>query len=79
MEAAGNYTKVITTTETITVREKISDLLQSLPKDYFLQVHKSFAVAVKHIKSIEGNRISIGNDVIPIGKIYKTNIIQLLK
>ncbi|WP_109853180.1 LytTR family DNA-binding domain-containing protein [Aquimarina sp. AU58] len=79
MEAAGNYTKVITTTETITVREKISDLLESLPKDYFLQVHKSFAVAVKHIKSIEGNRISIGNDVIPIGKIYKTNIIQLLK
>ncbi|WP_025663882.1 LytR/AlgR family response regulator transcription factor [Aquimarina megaterium] len=79
MEAAGNYTKVITTTQTITVREKISDLLESLPKDYFLQVHKSFAVAVKHIKSIEGNRISIGNDVIPIGKIYKTNIIQLLK
>jgi DNA-binding LytR/AlgR family response regulator len=79
IEAAGNYTKVITTTETITVREKISDLLESLPKDYFLQVHKSFAVAVKHIKSIEGNRISIGENVIPIGKIDKTNIIQLLK
>ncbi|EZH75627.1 transcriptional regulator [Aquimarina atlantica] len=79
IEAAGNYTKVITTTETITVREKISDLLESLPKDYFLQVHKSFAVAVKHIKSIEGNRISIGKNVIPIGKMYKTNIVQLLK
>lgn len=79
IEAAGNYAKVITTAETITVREKISDLLESLPKDYFLQVHKSFAVATKHIKSIEGNRIGIGDHIIPIGKIYKTNIIQLLK
>lgn len=79
IEAAGNYVKVITTTETITIREKISDLLELLPKDNFLQVHKSFAVAVKHIKSIEGNRIFIGDDVVPIGKIYKTNIIQLLK
>ena len=79
IEAAGNYTKVITTTETITVREKISELLETLPGALFLQVHKSFAVAIKHIKSIEGNRITIGEHYVPIGKMYKVNINELLK
>jgi len=78
IEAAGNYTKVITTNETITTREKFSTMLTSLPADDFLQVHKSFAVATKHIKSVEGNRIGIGDHVIPIGKVYKMNINRLL-
>ncbi len=78
IEAAGNYTKVITTTETITIREKISDMLESLPSNDFLQVHKSFSIAIKHIKSIEGNRIHIGDNTIPIGKLYKVNVNKIL-
>ncbi|PCJ94808.1 MAG: DNA-binding response regulator [Flavobacteriaceae bacterium] len=79
MEAAGNYSKVVTLTETITVRDKISDLLASLPTNEFVQVHKSFAVAIQHIVSIEGNKIAIGTHSIPIGKIYKMKVSELLK
>tara|TARA_R110000787_G_scaffold59922_14_gene135942 strand:+ start:9074 stop:9772 length:699 start_codon:yes stop_codon:yes gene_type:complete len=79
IEAAGNYTKVICINETITIREKISDVLELLNNIDFIQVHKSFAVSKKHIKSIEGNRIFISENIIPIGKTYKANIIQLLK
>ncbi|MFT4847535.1 MAG: DNA-binding LytR/AlgR family response regulator [Sediminicola sp.] len=79
IEAAGNYTKVITINETITIREKISDVLELLNDIAFIQVHKSFAVSKKYIKSIEGNRIFISENIIPIGKTYKANIIKLLK
>ena len=79
IEAAGNYTKVITINETITIREKISDVIELLNDIDFIQVHKSFAVSKKHIKSIEGNRIFISENIIPIGKTYKVNIIQFLK
>jgi len=79
IEASGNYTKVITILDTITIREKISTVLELLPKEDFSQVHKSFAVAPKHIKSIEGNRIFIAEYIIPIGKFFKTNVVQLLK
>jgi DNA-binding LytR/AlgR family response regulator len=79
IEASGNYTKVITTEETITIREKISTVLEVLPKEDFLQVHKSFAVAPKHINSIEGNRIFIADHIVPVGKLFKTNVVQLLK
>lgn len=79
LEASGNYTKVVTTLDTITIREKISNTLEMLPKEEFLQVHKSFAIATTHVNRIEGNRIFIGDHIVPIGKIFKTNIIQLLK
>lgn len=59
IEAMGNYTKIVLNHETVTVREKISDIIELLPKIEFVQVHKSFAVAVHHLHSIEGNRISI--------------------
>lgn len=79
VEASGNYTKVVTDSETISIREKISDVITLLPIEDFLQVHKSFAVATKYINSIEGNRILIGEHVIPIGKMYKTNVNGLLR
>ncbi|WP_338790608.1 LytTR family DNA-binding domain-containing protein [Bernardetia sp. MNP-M8] len=79
LEASGNYTNIHTTEETISIRDKISNLVEILPKEEFLQVHKSFAVSPKHIKSIEGNQIFISDNCIPIGKMYKMNIVQLLK
>jgi DNA-binding LytR/AlgR family response regulator len=79
IEASGNYTMVITTNETITVREKFSAVLELFNDTDFIQVHKSFAVSKKHIKSIEGNRVFISEHIIPIGKTYKANIIKLLK
>lgn len=79
LEAAGNYVKVITTTETIIIREKLSTMLELLSANDFLQVHKSFAVAPRHIRSIEGNTILIKDNQIPVGKSYKLNIIRLLK
>ena len=79
IEASGNYTKIVTNDETISIREKISDTIQLLPDNDFLQVHKSFAVAKRHINRIEGNRIHISDHIIPIGKFYKVNINQLFK
>ncbi len=78
IEAAGNYCKIITSEGTITVRETISELLSILNYDGLVQVHKSFVVAKKSIKSIEGNRIFTQDHVIPIGKTYKLNVNQLL-
>jgi len=79
LEAAGNYSKVVTTSEVVTVREKISELLTILPENRFTQVHKSFAIATAHIKTVEGNRIAIGDHFIPIGRTYKHNVQNLLQ
>lgn len=79
IEATGNYTRLVTASEVITIRAKFSDVLRQLPKSGFIQVHKSFAVAPKHIRSIEGNIITIAEYFVPIGKMYRSNIDRLLK
>lgn len=79
LEAAANYTKLITIDECITVREKIKDLLKKLPPKEFIQCHRSFVVAIQHINSIEANKIYIGEHNIPIGKLYKMKVNKLLQ
>jgi len=78
IEASGNYTKVVTSENLITIRGKISDMIEILPQQEFLQVHKSFAIATTHITSIEGNRITLGEHHVPIGKTFKMNVNTLL-
>lgn len=77
VEAKGNYIQIVTKDEEIQVRETVSDFLKILPRKYFIQVHKSFIVAKKHINEIEGNRILIDDFTIPIGKVYKMNVNKL--
>jgi len=79
IEAAGNYSKVVLKDSSILVREKISDMLGKLPAEQFLQVHKSFVVAKVQIYSVDGNRLLIADKIIPVGKFYKANIVELLK
>ncbi len=78
VEADGNYCKIVTRNETISIREKISDIIEMLGSEAFLQVHKSFIVAKAHIHSVEGNRIHIGKNIVPIGKMYKLKITEFL-
>lgn len=79
VEASGNYCKIVLKEETITVREKFSSILDYIPSDGLVQVHRSFIVARKHIRNIEGNQIGIGNYTVPIGKLFKAAIDRLLK
>lgn len=78
VQAEGNYAKVVFADKSIVIREKLSDVLQLLPTEEFIQVHKSYLVAKKHIDKIEGNRITIDKHIIPIGKLYKMNVNELL-
>lgn len=79
IEARGNYTKVFFSDEMIMTHEKISSFEEMLSSENFLRVHKSFIVAISKIKLIEGNRITIGKHLVPIGITYKNNLKQLLK
>ncbi|MCR9287538.1 MAG: response regulator transcription factor [Bacteroidetes bacterium] len=79
IEGAGNYCKVILKNDSILIREKISDVLKMLLPEKFIQVHKSFVIAKRHIDAIEGNRVFIMDHKIPIGNLFKTNVLDLLQ
>ena len=79
IEARGNYCNIVTKEDTITVREKISDLLKLLPNERFFQIHKSFIVAKEHVREVEGNKMMVAGYTVPIGKTYKGNLEKLLR
>jgi len=79
VESIGSYCKVITRDGSIVTHEKISNFENLLPSSDFIRVHKSFIVAKKGIRSIQGNRILIESVQIPIGQTYKMNVNKLLK
>jgi DNA-binding LytR/AlgR family response regulator len=79
LEAFGNYVKVFLEDKTIITHQTLSHFNSELPKDDFVQVHKSFIVAIQHIDLIEGNIVHINTHKVPISKTYKLNVNQLLK
>lgn len=79
VEASGNYIKVVLKEEVITLRGTVSSLMEHIPTDGFIQVHRSFMVAQRHIKSIEGNQIIIDKYTVPIGKLFRSQLEHLLK
>lgn len=79
VEASGNYIKIILKDDVINIRGNLSSIKEMIPDKDFIQVHRSFIVIKKHIKSIEGNQIFIGKYTVPIGKLYREEIDRLLK
>lgn len=79
VESAGNYIKIVLKDEIITTRGKLATIRELMPIDSFVQVHRSFMVVQKHIKSVEGNQLFIDNYTVPIGKLFKAEVDRILK
>lgn len=78
VQALGNYSKVFYKDGMLICPDKISDLEAKLGTSLFLRIHKSYLVNTAQIKMIEGNRLVVREQEIPIGVTYKTEVNRLL-
>lgn len=76
IEAVGDYMKVVTGSGQLLVNETMKQMLEELPDNDFIRVHKSFVIAINKIKYIEGNHICIAEKSIPIGASYRNELFQ---
>ena len=65
--------KRIMTLQTFTEFEKL------VPPKVLCRVHKSYMVAIKHIDSVERNRIRIGKELIPVSDTYRKAFFGLIE
>ncbi|MBS1524468.1 MAG: response regulator transcription factor [Bacteroidetes bacterium] len=77
-EAQGNYTKVVTANAVIMTKMSFSAFLELLPAETFTRVHRSFVVNKTMISRIEGNRVFIGQNEVPIAVNYRGSFFQAL-
>ena len=76
IEANGNYLNVFTKGKKYMIREKMHVIQKKLPEELFLRVHKSYIISLNELNSFEGNRLKIGETIIPIGGFYKSQLIK---
>lgn len=54
----------------------LKEVAKQLDSDIFMQVHKSFIVCLHKIEAIETEGITIGSHYIPLGRNYRTSIME---
>ena len=78
VEAYGNYIFIYREHDRIMSKQTLTQLEDQLPELRFVRIHKSYIVSLKSIKFLEGNEVSIGNKKLPVGKVYRDNLMKKL-
>jgi len=78
-EALGDYVRVKTSEKRLVTHDTMKNIEDSLPPKKFLRIHRSFIISVDRIEFVEGNRVKIGEDFIPVGQSYRANLESFLE
>ena len=78
IEALDNYIAIQTVRKKLVTHSSLSSFLNNLPRDRFVQIHKSFVVNVDKVTSLEGNLLGIDNYKLPVSKNYRAEIRERL-
>lgn len=78
IESLKDYVMVKTAEKEVITYQKISYLDEKLPEDQFIRVHRSFIVSRDKIDAFSATQVEIGSHSIPIGRNYKTEVIEEL-
>lgn len=78
IESMKDYVKVFTVSGVIITKQSISSLLELLPEQNFIRTHRSFIVSLQQIKSYTNELIEIEKTEVPIGKLFRQNVLKAL-
>jgi len=78
IEGMKNYIKIVMDKGTIITKNSMAAAEAMLPADEFIRVHRSYIVLKSKIKSFTAELIEIGNMEIPIGKLFKNEVMKSL-
>ncbi len=76
IEGLREYVSYFTKDERIIALQSLKSLEETLPKNRFLRVHRSYIVPIDKIKTLEGNQLRISDKMIPIGRSYKDLVMK---
>ncbi len=79
VEGIKDYSRIVLATQKIMTKVSIGNLFKELPKDRFLQVHKSFIVAKNKITAYTALDVELNGVEIPIGRMYKEAFLEQME
>jgi len=78
VEGMKDYLRVHTVDDKIMTLLSFKKLEQTLAYPKFVRIHKSYLIAVERIDSIERNRVTIGDQILPIGESYRRQFFDVI-
>ena len=78
IESLKDYIKVVTPAKTIVTKQSISSIEETLPKNQFIRIHRSFIVSINKIETFTNEIIEIGKKELPISRMYKMEVNKAL-
>jgi two-component system response regulator LytT len=78
IEAKGDYIQIKTDSKNYTVHSTLKKIEDKLPYELFLKVHRSFIINTTKIVDIEDNSVLIGNNVIPVSRSNRPELMKRL-
>jgi DNA-binding LytR/AlgR family response regulator len=73
------YVEIFLKSEKYLTRLKLADVIAQIADSNFVQVHRSYAVNLKHVSSFNSKYLQLGEHQIPISKTYSKLVLSLLK
>lgn len=78
VESLKDYLRIVTGSGEVITKHSMAALETLLPQNDFIRVHRSFIVAVNKISSYSAERIALHGATVPIGKLYRLQVLRLL-
>ena len=77
-KADDNYTFIYTNETHYLVSSTLKVIETKFPRSIFVRIHRSYLINIKKIDSIGSTYVVIGDSEIPVGKSYKSGLMQLV-
>lgn len=71
VESLQNYVCLHTSKQQIVTHSSLKNVIESLPENDFIQIHKSHIISLKHIESTDNFSVFINGKELPIGATFK--------
>ncbi len=74
IKAEGNYLRIYLPDRFEMVYMSLAEIQMKLPKSKFIQIHKSYVVAISAIQTVKYDSVSVGDKELPVGRLYKSQL-----
>jgi DNA-binding LytR/AlgR family response regulator len=78
VEALKDYVQLYVADKKILVLMSMKEILEMLPKEQFIRIHRSFIISLKHISSYSSRKVIIGQKEIPVGESYRDHFLKIV-
>lgn len=79
IEAERNYCHIFTANQDYMVVNTLNIVCEKLTNKEFLRIHRSFVVNLRKLDAVAESYLEINNKVIPIGKLYKDELMKSIR